>query len=60
MKVSSSFSWNVLEHIERVGGVELSGHRAFQHVVDEDLNRPMRIHALFDVLDEQTGRNRSP
>ena len=30
-----------------------SRHRALQHVVDEDLDRPMRVHAVFDVLNEE-------
>ena len=43
----------MLEHVECIGGVERAGHGAGEHVMDERLDRPMPIHPLFDIGDEQ-------
>src|SRR5262245_35520114 len=43
---------NMLEHIECVNSVELSGDRGFEQVVHEAGERPFSAHAPVDVLDE--------
>jgi len=42
----------VLEHIESVGGIKRACHRTGEHVVHEGLDRPVRVHPLLDVGDE--------